>query len=159
MYIFIKYIYWRQTFFFKTGTWPCFRFSVSACKIPFNIRKYYRIREAFLWFTENQISFFLYFWLIPFPYVRYLSFHLKIYLSGYFPPDVDGTVGPAASSRIVVSPQEPLTEALSGPKGALFKHGATQTRLSHSCGAGGALNLSQTPPPTPPPCPGGTPPW
>lgn len=106
-------------------------------------------------FYTNSIhmSFFLSLFLahsVPCP-VGYLLFHLKIYLSEYFPHDVDGTVGPAASSRIVVSPQEPLTEALSAPKGALFKHRATQTRLSHSCGAEGALNLSQTPPPTPPP--------
>lgn len=111
----------------------------------------------FFWnnFYTNSIhvSFFLSLFLahsVPCP-VRYLLFNLKIYLSEYFPHDVDGTVGPAASSRIVVSPQEPLTEALSAPKGALFKHRATQTRLSHSCGAEGALNLSQTPPPTPPP--------
>lgn len=113
--------------------------------------------KHFFWnnFYTNSIhvSFFLSLFLaysVPCP-VRYVLFNLKIYLSEYFPHDVDGTVGPAASSRIVVSPQEPLTEALSAPKGALFKHRATQTRLSHSCGAEGALNLSQTPPPTPPP--------
>lgn len=47
------------------------------------------------------------------------------------------------ASLCILTPQEPLSNGRLALKRELFKHGARQTPLVHSCGAERALNLSE----------------
>lgn len=121
-------------------------FSVQSLK---KINKFGSIAErqrhgAFLWnnFSTNSNDLLLLAY-----FVHYLLFNLKIYLSWYFPHDMDSKVGPTASFRIVVSPQEPLTETLSpSPKrSAVQTPRNTNTAQSFLWGRGSSKSVPDSP--------------